>query len=41
MGCASNFMHFPDSPPGISNAPKDIGLPTAVLGQKAFTYRKG
>ena len=41
MGCASNFMYFPDIPPGISNAPRDIGLPTAVPGQKAFTYRIG
>lgn len=39
MRCASAFKNFPDILPDKSNALIDIGLPTAVPGQKAFTYR--
>ena len=41
MRCASIFMYFPDILPDIiSNAIIDIGLPTTVPDQKAFTYGK-
>ena len=42
MRCASIFMYFPDILPDIiSNAIIDIGLPTTVPDQKAFTYGEG
>lgn len=41
MGSASAFKNFPDILPDKINALIDIGLPPAVSGQKAFTYREG
>lgn len=41
MRCASAFENFPDILPDNTNALTDIGLPAAVPGQKAFTYREG
>lgn len=41
MRCASAFRNFSDILLDKSNALVDIGLPTALPGQKAFTYREG
>lgn len=40
MRFASPFKNFPDILPDKSNALIDFGLPTAVPGQKSFTYRE-